>query len=291
MKLKPRSRKNNASPPITAVSEDRKKVRWTSEEREFVAQKCFEAIVDRPQLTILQAANRAAGHLPLERRREITSFIMAPWLEEMVTNKFRTVYEQSQELAQVKVTHAAELAEQAKKIALLESDNKLLQELQPTVAEVLEKAKPTELASALSAILLGQLTNVHGAIQSINLRMTAIEDGLSKGGAPAIKVEPKPRKYRILVIGLRNEADANTIRQHLLDLADRYELSYIVADKHGKEYPTADRAFLWKKFAHSHSHFDKAKAQFGPKFKLCEAGGLGGVAQELREYLLKQPKH
>lgn len=272
-------RKTSPKHPPSRVLEN---VRWTEEEKETIVQQVFELRMRKPHLSLLKCLERTVSQMPAPRQRCVHSLTAVPWLEEKIVEKASLCQARSAELDDVK----NKVAELEKQIQLLQCDIQTYEALQPTVEEVLPKAKPQELLSALGDLIFGQAATLDKTLQSINSRLQSVESALKVAPRqPASK--PAVKKCRVLVVGLLHKGDENIVRQNLLDVAGRYDLVWVPAEHQGRDYPKADYAILWRKFAQHHSNQKRLQNQFGNRLILSEAGGLAGIADEIKKLVVQ----
>lgn len=235
------------------------KIRWDSNERDFLSTKVAEAVYLNPELDLIRALREAQKSLPANRRRKLStiSIIQLKWLELLVNSRLLELEKEAREIAERKEKEREREMEPLQSI-----ENATMEEL---FHEILKRAVPM-LARELAPIV-----------------RDAVFEARAYDKSDFVKPAEKVRLKKVLIIGLLPK-QANEIDRSFNDVLDIKFLSGANQAQIKNAAAGADAIF-----AHTDhmNHSAEAAARSTAKKYIRVSGGLTSLKDAIENYYLE----
>lgn len=246
---------------------------WTEEEKDRIIERVFSMRQNDPESSLTAIVNRAMSQLPEDRRRQVPSVKVIPWLPEAIKQRFAEQRKLVRTHEQVR--NEAAVAEQK------HSDlrNQLREALDKARREALSKAPLADLLTALVEKLKERDT---GELNRLKERVERLERGAAKSPtAPAPEPTPEAKLPSVLIVGML----PNQNRELLTHFGKGVKLVFLDKDNESAAIPNADAAVVNAKFI-SHTLQARVQREYHGRGKVfLVKGGLSSVKERVETAL------
>ena len=166
---------------------------WTDEEKNRIVERVFSMRQNDPESSLTAIVNRAMSQLPEDRRRQVPSVKVIPWLPEAIKTRFAAQRELVRDHKHAK--SVAEVAEQRH----TSMRDQLREALDTARREALSKSTLVDLFTAIvEKVKAGDSDEV----RRLKERVERLERGVSQSSASPASA-PVAKLPSVLIVGLR----------------------------------------------------------------------------------------